>query len=102
MCVRNTEAAGSLYTVWYGEMEELVRWLRSSSAEEIEGGKNKSYLLFFAQAKGFLLLNQYKKAEQKLDRAIECLRTYRWNRFWRRHCSRKQFSDWRMERRARL
>ena len=81
LCVRNTEAAGSLYTVWYGEMEELVRWLRSSSAEEIEGGKNKSYLLFFAQAKGFLLLNQYKKAEQKLDRAIECLRTYRWNRF---------------------
>ena len=81
LCVRNTEAAGSLYTVWYGEMDELVRWLRSSSVEESEKVKFKSYLLLFAQAKGFLLLNQYKKAEQKLDRAIECLRSYKWNRF---------------------
>lgn len=81
LCIRNTEAAGSLYTVWYGEMEGLVRWLRSTTNEEIYGKGNRSYLLFFAQAKGFLLLNQYKKAEQKLDRAIECLRTYKWNRF---------------------
>ncbi|MDO4312468.1 MAG: LuxR C-terminal-related transcriptional regulator [Eubacteriales bacterium] len=81
ICVRNAEAVSSMYASWRKESEKLTRWLRRAEQErniEVEEG---NYYYLCCQAKGYLLLGQYEKAEKILRGIIPYLRNNRRYRY---------------------
>lgn len=71
------EAVSGIHTPWINESERLTRWLKSCETEGHMQMNEKTYMVMWCMAKGYLLLNQYKKAEKILKRLIPYLQTYR-------------------------
>lgn len=82
LCIRNTESVVNLYSPWWGEPERLSRWLRSGDEGKVVQITEWNYLEMFARAKGYLLLNQYEKAEHILERILPYLQTYHRYRYF--------------------
>ncbi len=81
VCVRNTEAIAGLYATWLKEPERLSRWLRSMEEEVWDIVAEDNYGVLCLQAKGYILLGHYKKAERILTTLLPYLQSYHKNRF---------------------
>ena len=75
------EAIINIHIPWLNESENLIRWLKRCEAEGRVQINEKTYMVVWCMAKGYLLLNQYKKAEKLLKRLIPYLKTYHRSRF---------------------
>lgn len=80
VCQNYVRAIRSLYTSLRTE-ESLTRWLKQVSAMKVESVNETNYNLLLFQTKGFLLLNQYDRANQILRRVIPYLKKYHRSRF---------------------
>lgn len=77
VCIGNTEGVASIYAPWRGVPEKLSRWLRYSGIESSTEPEEINYDRMYFQVRGYLLLNQYDKAESLLKRLIPYLKSYR-------------------------
>ena len=76
VCRIVTESIGSLYAPWFGERERMSRWLRFAVMDSTVAVKEENYLLFYCRAKGYILLNQYERAEKILKKLVPYLQEY--------------------------
>lgn len=80
-CVRMAEALSCLYSPWYQERERLSRWLRYAVMDSTVTVDEENYMMFCCRAKGYLLLNQYERAEKILRKLLPYLQFYHRSRF---------------------
>ena len=80
ICVDNTKAVAALYAPWYGKKEKLTQWLRDRAPEGVAEINESNYLQCFCTVKGYLLLNQYVKAEKLIRKLVPYLQPYHRNR----------------------
>ena len=80
VCVELVECISNLYAPWYGEREQMSRWLRDAAADSTVAITEENYAMFYCQAKGYLLLKQYEHAEKILKKLIPYLQEYRRSR----------------------
>ena len=76
VCRIITESIGSLYAPWLGERERMSRWLRFAVMDSTVAVNEENYLLFYCRAKGYILLNQYERAEKILKKLVPYLQEY--------------------------
>ena len=76
VCSLMAECIGSLYAPWYGAREKMSRWLRYTVMDSTMGITEDNYLVFYCRAKGYLLLNQFERAEKILKKLIPYLQSY--------------------------
>ena len=76
------EAFVCIHAPWLDEPERLSRWLKRCGDEAKTEVSEANYSILSCMAKGYLLLNQYKKAEKILKRLIPYLKKYRRTRMW--------------------
>lgn len=81
LCTRMTECISSLYAPWYGEKDKMSRWLRYAAMDSTVAITEENYVMLYCQAKGYLLLSQYERAEKILKKLIPYLQAYRRGRF---------------------
>lgn len=75
------EAFVSIHSPWLGEAERLTRWLKYSESEAKAEINEENYCVLWCMAKGYLMLNQYRKAEKILNRLIPYLQMYHRTKF---------------------
>lgn len=75
VCCAMAEAVGKIYSPWYGEREQMTKWLRYSPLDISAIGED-NYMVFCCRAKGYLLINQQEHAEKILRKLIPYLRDY--------------------------
>lgn len=80
IAVKNSEAISSLYAPWYGEKERLTKWLRDEAMDGPAVITDGNYLQYYCAAKGYLLLNQYDKAEKLIQKLTTFLQPFHRNR----------------------
>ena len=80
IAAKNSEAISSLYSPWYGEKERLTRWLLDGAFDKRKVIEDENYLQYYCAAKGYLLLNQYDKAEKLIQKLTVYLQPYHRNR----------------------
>lgn len=81
VCVKNAEAVSNVYTLWRKSSERLARWLRHAEQEHNVEIREDSYYHLCCQAKSYLLLGLYEKADKILRRTIPYLRNNRRSRY---------------------
>ena len=81
VCAGMAESISSLYAPWYGAREKMSQWLRYTVMDSTMAITEENYLMFYCRAKGYLLLNQYERAEKILKKLVPYLQNYRRNRF---------------------
>lgn len=81
VCVSVTEAVSCLYSLWYGEREKLSWWLRYAVMDSTVSLDVNNYMMFYCRAKGYVLLNQYDRAQKILKKLLPYLQAYRRHRF---------------------
>lgn len=77
LCVRNTEIVRKFYFYWNNEREKFTRWLLNARDNYRMEVNEDNYYSLFCLAKGFMLINQYQKAEKILQKLIPYLQFYR-------------------------
>lgn len=80
VCIRNAEAVSCLYSPWYQGKERLSRWLRHAVMDASVVVNENNYMMFACRAKGYVLLNQYERAEKILRKTIPYVQIYRRSR----------------------
>lgn len=80
VCREISENISSLYAPWYGAKEKMSGWLRYSVMDNTMAITEENYLIFFCRAKGYLLLNQFDRAEKILKKLVPYLQSYRRSR----------------------
>lgn len=81
VCVGIAESISALYAPWYGAREKMSRWLRHAMMDSTMAITEENYMMFYCRAKGYLLLNQYERAEKILKKLVPYLQTYHRYRF---------------------
>lgn len=81
VCVRITECISSLYAPWYGAKEKMSRWLRYAGIDSMAVITEENYVPLYFQAKGYIVLNQFERAEKILKKLVPYLLEYRRSRF---------------------
>lgn len=81
VCVGLTECMSNLYASFYGEKEKMVKWLRYASLDTTLKVDDENCVMLYWQAKGYMLLNQYERAEKLLKKLIPYLQSYRRSRY---------------------
>ena len=88
------KAVGSLNITAYGSREYLAEWLKYTAALANEEVMEENIVLFYCQAKGYLLLNQYEKASRLLDKMLPYLNTHRRSRIYAEVLFEKAVAEW--------
>lgn len=81
VCVEVAECISCLYAPWYGVREKMSKWLRYGMIDSTVAVTEENYMMLYCRAKGYLLLNQFERAEKILKKLLPYLQTYRRNRF---------------------
>lgn len=81
VCAEVAECISSLYAPWYGVREKMSKWLRYRLIDSTVAITEENYVMFYCRAKGYLLLNQFERAEKILKKLLPYLQLYRRNRF---------------------
>lgn len=81
VCAGVAECISSLYAPWYGVREKMSKWLRYTIIDSNDAVTEENYVVLYCRAKGYLLLNQFERAEKLLKKLIPYLQNYRRNRF---------------------
>ena len=81
VCAGVAECISSLYAPWYGAREKMSQWLRYTKIDSSVAITEENYVMFYCRAKGYLLLNQFERAEKILKKLLPYLQLYRRNRF---------------------
>ena len=76
-CVRNANVVNNLFFDRANKRERFSVWLLHSGDKFRQDLNEDNYLLFFCLAKGFMLINQYEKAERIHRKLIPYLQFYR-------------------------
>lgn len=76
-CVRNSEVIGNFYFYWNNEREKFSLWLLRTGDNFRLDVNEENYYVLFCLAKGYMLINQYPKAEKILRKLIPYLQFYR-------------------------
>lgn len=93
ICLQNVKAVDNLYAAGRKEIEKLTRWLRYTDTR-IEVSE-ENYILLCCQAKGYMILNQYEKAERIIRRLIPYLQEYKRYRFLSEVLFQQAIVNWR-------
>ena len=81
VCVGITESISALYAPWYGAREKMSKWLRHAAMDNTMAITEENYVMFYCRAKGYLLLNQFERAEKILKKLVPYLQEYHRYRF---------------------
>ena len=81
ICTELTECVSSFYAPWYGTKEKMSRWLRDSATDSTVAINENNYVMLYCQAKGYMMVNQYERAEKILKKLLPYLQAYHRNRF---------------------
>lgn len=81
ICADLTECISNFYAPWYGAKEKMSRWLRYASTDSTVAITEENYVMLYCQAKGYMILNQFDRAEKILKKLMPYLKTYRRSRF---------------------
>lgn len=73
--VQNAKALRNLYSIWNGQPERLIRWLRYSEDTKFEITE-ENYVLAGSLTKGYMLFHQYEKAKKILQALIPYAKEY--------------------------
>lgn len=76
VCVEITESISALYAPWYGAREKMSKWLRHAVLDNTMAITEENYVMLYCRAKGYLLLNQFERAEKILKKLIPYLQEY--------------------------
>lgn len=101
VCIRNTEAISCIYSFRGKGQEKLARWLRCSCMDNNFGNieiSEENYAMFCCQARGYLYLNQYEKAEKILHKVIPWLQFYQRSRLLAECFFARAIANWGEER----
>ena len=88
------KAVGSLNITAYGSREYLAEWLKYTAALANEEVMEENIVLFYCQAKGYLLMNQYEKAGRLLDKMLPYLNAHRRSRIHAEVLFEKAVAEW--------
>ena len=88
------KAVGSLNITAYGSREYLAEWLKYTAALANEEVMEENIVLFYCQAKGYLLMNQYEKARRLLDKMLPYLNAHRRSRIYAEVLFEKAVAEW--------
>lgn len=88
------KAVGSLNITAYGSREYLAEWLKYTAALANEEVMEENIVLFYCQAKGYLLMNQYEKARRLLDKMLPYLNAHRRSRIHAEVLFEKAVAEW--------
>lgn len=80
-CADIAEAISSLYAPWYGAREKMSKWLRYMVLDNTMAFHENNYVLFYCRAMGYVLLNQYERAEKILKKLAPYMQAYHRYRF---------------------
>ena len=72
----NAEAVHTWYSLRNGKKENLLRWMHYNHDEYPLNVGEENYVMLFFQAKGYILHNQYEKAERMLTALIPYFQLY--------------------------
>ena len=86
----NITAHGSVH----GSQEYLAEWLKNASVLAVEEVTEENIVLFYCQAKGYLLMNQYEKAKRLLDKILPYLNAQRRSRIYAEVLFEKAVVEW--------
>ena len=81
VCVGLATCISNLYASLYGEKEKMVKWLRYASLDTTLKVDDENCVMLYWQAKGYMLMNQYERAEKLLKKLIPYLQSYRRSRY---------------------
>lgn len=76
VCSANAAAVGCLYSPWYRGKERFLHWLRRAVMDAGVSVNEENYMMFCLRAQGYVLMDQYERAEKILRKTIPYLRTY--------------------------
>lgn len=76
VCRAITDSITCLYATWYGERDRMSKWLRVSLMDSNVSVNEENYLMFYCRAKGYILLNQYDRADKILRKLVPYLKEY--------------------------
>lgn len=76
VCRVITESIGNLYAPWFVGRDRMSRWLRFAVMDSTVSVNEENYLMFYCRAKGYILLNQYDRAEKILKKLVPYLQEY--------------------------
>ena len=88
------KAVESLNITAYGSREYLAEWLKYTAALANEEVMEENIVLFYCQAKGYLLMNQYEKARRLLDKMLPYLNAHRRSRIHAEVLFEKAVAEW--------
>lgn len=80
-CADIAEAISSLCAPWYGAREKMSKWLRYAVMDNTMAIHEDNYVMFYCRAKGYVLLNQYERAEKILKKLVPYMQAYHRYRF---------------------
>lgn len=72
----NAETVNTWYSLRNGKKENLLRWMHYNHDEYPLNVGEENYVMLFFQAKGYILHNQYEKAERMLTALIPYFQLY--------------------------
>lgn len=72
----------------------LQKWLKYTAALANEEVMEENIVLFYCQAKGYLLMNQYEKARRLLDKMLPYLNAHRRSRIHAEVLFEKAVAEW--------
>lgn len=76
ICIRNTGVVCNLFIYCNNDREKFIRWILHSGNHLRMDLNEDNYLLFFCLARGYMMLNQYDKAEKIHRKLIPYLQFY--------------------------
>lgn len=100
ICIKNTISLVCLYSYNQKKSDKLARWLRYTDTNLSVAVTEENYIIFGCQIKGYLLLNQYKKAERILRRLIPYLKEYKRSRFLAEALFQQSIIKWKEKKRS--
>lgn len=81
ICAELTECISNFYAPWYGTKAKMSQWLRYIATDSTVAITEENYVMLYCQAKGYMMLNQYDRAEKILKKLLPYLQAYRRIRF---------------------
>lgn len=81
ICAELTACISNFYAPWYGTKAKMSQWLRYASADSTVSITEENYVMLYCLAKGYMMLNQYDRAEKILKKLLPYLQAYRRIRF---------------------
>lgn len=81
VCIGMTESISCLYAPWYGAKEKMSRWLRYAVFDNMVAVTEENYVMLYCQAKGYMLVNQFERAEKIFKKLVPYLLEYHRSRF---------------------